>query len=160
MNITEQDIFNFVYYPGKLNEEKKEYISSNRNLFEEQIRFCEETKAQLDNTEDGQPHTYILNKKPPVKIKEKPKYKLAADSISLDKSIRTETYIDASNNILAKVVFYPDKTKIFILSKENKPLNNFKLTIKPANKTYQIESSNEPLELPEGVEIDGINIEI
>ncbi len=160
MNITEQDIFNFVYYPRKLNEEKREYITSNRNLFEEQIRFCEETKAQLDNTEDGQPSTYILNKKPPVKIKEKPKYKLAADSISLDKSIRTETYIDSANNILAKVVFYPDKTKIFILNEENKPLINFKLTIKPANKTYQIESNNEPFELPSGMEIESINIDM
>ena len=160
MIITEKDIFNYVYYPEKLIWDKRKYIDANKQLFSREIKLCEETFAALNSQNTKKVNIILLDKKPVVNFQKQPEYFLAADSVNLDKSISTETYTDSKNNILVKVVFYPEKTKLFIFNEENKPINNFKLNIKPLNKSYQIASSSEPLELPAGLEIESLSIEI
>lgn len=157
MKITEKDIFNFVYYPGKLSEEKYGYIESNRNLFDKQIKLCENTLSGLNTNAKNK---VVLKKKAHLKVQKQRQYYLAAESITLDKSIKTETYTNNEGNIIAKAVFYPDKTKIFIFSEAEKPIKNFKLVINPANKSIPITDINDPIELPPGFEIESINIEL
>ncbi len=160
MKITEQDIFNYVYYTAKLSPEKQQYIKSNRNFFEKQITLCEDTFSALNQEKSALNNIIILNKKAALNLQKEQEYFLAADSISLDKSIRTETYTDSKNNFLVKVIFYQDKTRLFIFNEENKPIYNFRLNIKPLNRTYQIENSSEPIELPAGLEINSIELEM
>jgi hypothetical protein len=39
--ITEQDIFNYVFYPGSLTTDKKNYLDSFQNDYIEQIEFAD-----------------------------------------------------------------------------------------------------------------------
>lgn len=160
MKITEKDIFNFVRFPDKLNDEKKRYIRANIVLFEDSIKLCAETAAGPSKSESPVKREIQLEKLASKSLKNSPEYYLAADSINMSKSTRTETFMNAANDIVAKAIFYNDKTKIFILSETGSPINNFKLTIKPSEKSYLVGSINEPLELPAGVEIESMRIEI
>ena len=160
MKITEQDIFNYVYYPEKLDSKVIEYIGLNKKLFEKQIEFCKNTLSELNNIKNKNSKLITLKKLQSLKIEQKPSYYLAADSVSLDKSIKTETFINADNNLIVKVISYNDKTKIFILNEKNDIIKNFKLIVKPSNISYNIKSSSEPIELPAGLDIEGIDVEI
>ena len=160
MKITEQDIFNYVYYPEKLEHRVIEYIDLNKILFKEQIEFCKNTLSELNKIKPESDNIITLKKLPPLKIEQKPSYYLAADSVSLEKSIKTEPFISAENNLIAKVISYNDKTKIFILNEKNDTIKNFKLIIKPSNLSYDINNNSEPIELPAGLEIESIDIEI
>lgn len=160
MNITEQDIFDFVRFPDKLSEEKKRFIRENILNFEESIKLCAGTMGDLNEFKYSGKSPVVLEKQTSKGQKKQPEYYLAADSINMTKSTRTETFMNAANDIVAKAIFYNDKTKIFILSEAGGPINNFKLTIKPSEKSYIMENNSEPLELPSGVDIDSINIEM
>ena len=160
MKITEQDIFNYVFYPEELGHGIIEYIDLNKNLFKEQIEFCENIHVELNKLKAENNNIITLKKMPPIKIEQKSTYYLAADSMSLDKSIKTETFINADNNLIAKVISYSSKTKIFILNEKNNTIKNFKLIVKPSNISYNIPNISEPIELPAGIEIESIDIEI
>lgn len=160
MEISEQDIFNYVFYPDKLLPAKYRYIKANMSLFERQIKLCENTFSALKDSVKGENRIITLIKKPAKYIPQKPQYYLAADSIKMDKSIRTETYIDNGNNILVKAVYYPDKTKIFLFNEGDKSVGDFRLIIKSADRSFQIDNFNEPVELPSGLDIQNIIIEL
>ena len=160
MEISEQDIFNYVYYPEKLTPEKHNFIESNKKRFEEQIKLCENTLSVLKEKYANTKKIIILEKKPVTYIPKQPQFYLAADSITLDKSIRTETYINNENNILVKAVFYNDKTKIFVFNEGTQSITNIRLIVQTAEKPIQIGNINEPIELPAGLEIKSINVEL
>ncbi len=159
MKISEKDIFNFVYYPGKLKEEIKNYIFSNRKLFEEEIRLCQITKNGLTGEYAQLKNLIILDKMPALELNQQPKYLIAADSINLKKSVKTETYVNKENRIFAKAVFYKDKTRVFVYSEDSSIPADFKIILKPSDLSFIIDSGNEPIDLPAGLEIDSIYIE-
>ncbi len=160
MIITERDIFNFVNYPEKLDREKADYIRSRRALFKEQIGYCEEEKREIDERVQNGMKVFHLMRVPYIEKKKEPVYYLAADSINLDKTIRTETYVSEGERYYIKAVFYSDKTKIFVFGGNETRIKNFKLMIKPSEKTYIMESNDAPLELPAEVHIDSIRLEL
>lgn len=49
MKISEKDIFDFVYYPGNLEEKKYRYIKSNLKKYADLIEFLNETKSNLEH---------------------------------------------------------------------------------------------------------------
>lgn len=159
MKINEEDIFNFVYYPEKLKQEIKNYISVNKKLFEKEIKLCEATKNRLALNGESLRNIISLYKILALEVKNQSGYLIAADSINLDKSVKTETYVNKENSLFVKAVFYKDKTKIFVFSEDDNTVTDFKIILKPSELSFKIDSSSEPIELPAGLEIESINIE-
>jgi len=168
MKITEQDIFNFVFYPEKLEADKFKFISSNRDKHQEIISFCESLQtannANLEGVADSinkninRKSTNIiqLNKVEPKAKKDD--YFIAADSPQLQPQIKTDTFIDESKTYFAKAIYYEENIKIFLFENENNVLENIELSLLPSEKVYQLESNHAPIIIENRESIDSIKI--
>ncbi len=171
IKITEQDIFNFIFYPNEIIEEKRDLISQNESLAEI-VEFYKNLKVDIDSKFDFSIKKKIAEKIPVYSLPkvielyqlkylnpEKKLNRLAADSEKeLKPKITTKTFIDEDKDYLVKVLQNGNNTKIFVFSTKDEIIENFNLFIEPLELEFYLKDNTEPLILEGKVEVDKIRI--
>lgn len=165
MKITERDIFNYVFYPEVLEEDKKKYIETSDKL-QSQVDFYSSIKSSM-NQEVPERIKQKINEKikaqnakkrimlSPINQLDAPQevaIKLAAKSIEPDEYLKIVNYSDTEQQFLAKIQSYDQHTKIFIIPVDTKTISDISLTIYPQKISYHLESSNEALVIDEAID--------
>lgn len=174
MKVTERDIFNFVFYPGLVSVEIKEFLTSIEETSLEVI-FYKELKSAL--AEETNP---ILKKKITNKIaaykfenkitlypmheplqKRKPEYLVLAAASEENKTpqIITKTFVDDGKDYLIKVLTYGSNTKVFVFSTHDEIVKNFNIIIEPQNLKFHLEDNTEPLKIDQAIEAEQVSLE-
>ena len=153
MNITEKDIFKFVFYKSELSQEKQNFISQNLEKFSSSIKLLNEInstseidvspmtmKRITDLIERTQENKEIVLT--PINFKNCSDYLiLAADSKSNEGNEKTQTFTDLENNYIAKIVTEDAETKLFLFANSNMANANISLTVYPSKQKYSLESN-------------------
>jgi len=176
--ITEKDLFDFVFSPTLLSEEKLLYLE-NSDDFSKEIEFFIELKKSIQ-TEISEEERILISKKIPAysydsskntaKIiylhpVEYPKKKvkgliLAAASENNGKSnITSRTFYDDNKTYIIKVINYENSSKIFVFSTLDEIIKNFDIIILPQKLKYHLEDNTEPLLLDFNIDPENIVIE-
>jgi hypothetical protein len=156
MNITEEDIFKFVFNPESLSKGKLEYLNANQNRFKKEIDYCKGLLAQTNITEIDSITEQIIQKIKSFKIVElypqiiKPKeengVKLAAASVLKEKKSNSLSFTDPNSKYLIRIVTTESQTLLYLFS-EDKSKHDFQLTIHPSKTQYQIMDLSKPIEI-------------
>jgi hypothetical protein len=163
-DISEQDIFNFVFYPDQLSIEKKEYLNRHIDEFKEQIDFCmalKQTTVQYAKGKETSKHDFtIVELMPiqPITPNNNNYLTLAAASAELSKKIETKTFMDANSRFLVRLVCTENEKKLYVFSKE-KCLEDIKITLFPSEKCYKINPVESSIVIDKTEEIEKISIE-
>lgn len=170
IEITEQDLFNYVFAPQSLSAEQIDLIEA-VSSFEEIIAFYNQLKLDSQNKPDAE-----LKKKLAEKITayflpdiiqlyqisennlKQNGQRLAADSRNLDPKTITKTFVDNDNEYLIKVLTDDNITKVFVFSTQNEMIKDFDLIIEPDNLKYHLDDNSKPLEIDKSIEIEKIEI--
>lgn len=172
--ITEQDIFNFIFFPHLLGDEKKFSIenSSEHNYIlnfyrtikaDSEKPISEKIKHDLSLKINIYNHVRFFRLK---KVEEgKPPRKrefalLAAASKEEKPKVIAQSFLDEENRYLIRVLKSNDTTKIYSFSADEQEIKNFKLKILPSGKEFIMADNNSPLELKEELEFDEVFLEL
>lgn len=174
MHIYEHDIFNYVFFPHVLSDDKKIYLETNRNLYKEELEFYsnfnkpipKDINDKLDTKVEKKLNKYfqsIVIELHPIKEPQKQKFnehKLAAASRGLTPQMITKTFLDEEKEILIKVIGEGETTKIYIFSTKNERINNFDIIIEPLGVKYHLQNNLEPLKIEKVIDIESIKIQL
>jgi len=168
--ITEKDIFNFVFYPEFLSKEKVsflqtssdfndevEFYSSIRNSLSDELDF--EVKQKIASTIDIYKLKNIIYLYPveELKIQKRSNELVLAAASKEDKpTISTKTFYDADKTYIIKVINYDKSSRVFVFSTQYELIKDFELNILPQNLKYHISDNSAPLELDFNVEPESI----
>ncbi len=174
INITEKDIFNFVFFNTILSKEKKEYLNNNP-IFKVQLDFYKKLKEILleeipNNIKEKiasgidaykKIKTFVLY---PVDYGHKKKHSdvliLAADSLAAESNeIQSKTFIDEGKNYLIRLIKENSKSKIYVFSTHETVMKNFTVVIKPQSVKYVLNDNSKPLEIEGNIDPESIEIE-
>lgn len=173
IDITEQDLFNYVFFPESLSPEILHFLSNSKE-FSDEIEFFSELKGSLTKELSlevkkelaDRIQSYHFNKiitLYPVKYSAKKKVNgliLAAASDEVKKPIvSSRTFYDNDKTYIIKVINYENSSKIFVFSTHYELIQNFDLIISPQNLRYHIDDNSIPLELDFKVLPESITIE-
>jgi len=172
--ITEQDIFNLIFFPHLIDAEKKFIIEGSpeykylldfyRNIKTDTEKpISEKVKHDLSLKINIYNHVRFFRLK---KVEEsKPRRKrefavLAAASADEKPEIIAKSFLDENNKYLIRVIKTKDITKIYSFSSDEQEIKNFKLTILPSGKEFMMADNNSPLELKEELEFEEVYLEL
>ena len=172
MNITEKDLFNYVFFPDILSRQKYIQISENKSKFFNELTFLSEYKENLKEKVSDRIIEKILSKLEAYSnsfgiVLEKTnnphlfpsgKLVLAAESPILEQKLRTDTFEDKNSEYLVKIITDQQQNRIFIFNKDNSEMRNVKINIEPSGKSFVLESSFKPYIISPKQEINRISI--
>lgn len=170
IEITEQDLFNYVFAPQSLSAEQIDLIEA-VSSFEEIIAFYNQLKLDSQNKPDAELKKKLAEKIPAYFLPDiiqlyqisennlkQNGQRLAADSRNLDPKTITKTFVDNDNEYLIKVLTDDNITKVFVFSTQNEMIKDFDLIIEPDNLKYHLDDNSKPLEIDKSIEIEKIEI--
>ncbi|RJP74124.1 MAG: hypothetical protein C4539_00695 [Ignavibacteriales bacterium] len=171
MEISEKDIFDYVFYRETLQTDKLKYIDENYSLFTKEIEYYKSFHNSIDNEINeemsnkffaalsaGRTKVIELYPKQIELPQEDEQYRLAADSVYLTAKTGSQSFSDSKSTVLVKLLTKDNKTQIYVFSTVDKQLKNIKLTISPSNKTFSMENNKTFIEVPEALSVDGIQM--
>ncbi len=173
MQITEKDIFNFVFFPENVSTEIKLFLEESRD-FKNEIDLYESMKNSLADDLSDKTKNKIASKievyKPsnvihlfPVKGNQNNRYvnkiRLAAASLEEKPKITSKTFYDENMTYIIKVLNYENRSKIFVFSPQYELIKDFELIISPQNLKYHIKDNTSPLELDMNIDPELISLE-
>lgn len=166
-NITEEDIFNFIFSPDKLPKVKFNYLTANQERFQNEIALCREL-INSDNTDYKSLTDKILeqiNSRNIIELyqqKSKPieenGIKLAAASVLTESPRNTFSFVDSESKYLIRIV-KTDLQNLLYLFTDDKKKEKFKVKLYPSEAEYNISNTSQPIEILEEKVIDKISIE-
>ncbi len=184
MEITERDLFNYVFYKETLAEDKAQFLKKT-DIYKDEIDFFSSLKNSLSEEISPELKKKIIQKIPAYRnepdlnrdklsniivlypVVEKPKRKkkseglvLAADSAELKQLQASQTFSDEKKEYLIKLVSSESETKIFVFSTSEAELKNLKLTLHPKETEYFLKDNSNPLEVNESVSVESISLEL
>jgi hypothetical protein len=172
IEITEKDLYKFVFYPEQLSDEKRDYIISNYSVYEDLIDELNSYKDNLDLDVSDEILENINEKIDAAQSEDTivlsriernanlNQLRIAADSPRPSEYTRTETFVDPDNQFLAKVIQHKERTKVFILPKDETGVFEIKLTLFPSNEVYHTNIKDMPLILDPIQNINSIHLSI
>lgn len=169
MEITDRDIYNFVFSPETLEPAKKTYLESNFVRFQRQIDYCRQLK-EINLAEPQEqaiinivdkvltPNVFeLIPSVSPTETKDS-KLKLVAKSQNLQKKNYSYSFNDANSDHVIKIINTPTETLLYFFSSGSIP--KAKLTFFPSGRTYTIIDTSKPIEILEESIIEKVTIEI
>lgn len=157
MNISEKDLYKFVFNPEELAQEKFSFISQNIKFFISQISFLTEMKENMSfsvsdkivneiNSKievQDRGNLIILNK---IESNNDKDYLiLAADSPHQNEEIISNTFRDNNGFYLAKINTTSERSKIFVFFQDKTNNHQYSLTINPSGDRFSFRSTQLPL---------------
>jgi hypothetical protein len=154
MKISEQDIFNYIFFRDKLSVETIRFIEEN-TVFNDEISFYSSMKNSLSASDKK---VYILK---PVTLNFKrynstPRY--AAASADLTRKTEFTTFTDEQSGYLCRFIKSDNKNLLYIISADERTDKKLDITIFPSETTYHLDNIKDPLHLPE-IEVELIHLE-
>ena len=171
--ITETDIFNFVFYSELISKEKVSYLESSSD-FREEINFYLSLKESLNEVLGPEIRKKIASKINsynlsniiylyPVDEYQSRKLsinvRLAAASPEEKPKVSSKTFYDDEKTYIIKVINYEKSSKVFVFSTQYELIKDFELNILPQNLKYHLSDNSAPLELEFNVEPESISLE-
>ena len=169
--ITEQDIFNYVFFPETVSSEKRIKIQNDENLAEAIEFIGEVLKASKRKPEislrkklaDKIPaYTYsnIIRLDPMKDVLGARSKHLAADSESrsLISKMMSNTFIDKDQEFMIKVISSENTSKIFVFTTNNESIQNFDILIQPNSLKYHFDDNSQPLTIDHKIDITDVQI--
>lgn len=173
MKITERELFDFVFFPENLPNDKVEYLK-NFKEFDDEIKFYHSVKDSFDEELREDIKQKIAERIPiyiPAKIfflfpvKKTVKEKngdvtvLAAASPKEKPSVKAKTFIDESNHYLIRLLNFKDSSKIYVFSTTEEVLRNYKVKIKPSGQTFEQSDNSTAIEINSPIEAENIELQ-
>jgi hypothetical protein len=168
IEITEEDIYRFVYSPESLSKVKFHYLTANQERFKNEIALCSEIKYRPDIEEAVSLTDAILKKinsstiiklLPQItKPIEENGVKLAAASILKEKKSNSMSFTDSESKYLVRIV-KTDSQYLLYLFTANDTITSYKIRFNPSESVYQIDDISQPIEIIEEMHIEEITIE-
>ena len=174
MEITEKDIFYFVFNSSLLTPEKIQYLQSKIKDYP-QLGIYRDIKISL-NEEISQPlkekiaqkiPTYkisLVYKLFPWTIEVKEYYEttpvLAAASGESNSANLSKTFIDKEKNIVIRLIGTTKSSKLFVFPVSGNKLEEFSLTLNPGLQQYYFKDSSESKIIENVPDIESISIEL
>jgi hypothetical protein len=172
LEITEQDIFVYVFNREVLSQDKISAIETS-DKYQEQIKFFNSLKKELAADISFYDKIRIAKKIPLYKVPEfielfplkKTKTAinnqvliLAAASPEIPPKFQTKTFIDNEKQFLIKLVTSEKESKIFVFSTTDEELHKLRLIISPGEVEYRMKDNSQPLILNGSVNAESIKI--
>jgi len=170
MNISEKDLYKYIFYPNKLSKEKFDYISLNKATFKSEIDYLKNIKNSYPSLISNEITNKILDK---IEIFEKGNeiilYKiepdsdndyliLAADSPREKAEIITSTFKDNNGLFLIKINTTSDRSKIYLFFQDMEKRHEYNLTLNPSGENFEFNSAQLPLIVKPLANIKNINL--
>jgi len=171
--ITERDIFNFVFFPELISKEKERFLATSAD-FKDELEYYSSVKESLRDEINLEIKKKLSSKINVYKlaniiylypVEEYPNKKtsdnlvLAAASPEDKPKISSKTFYDEGKSYIIKVINYEKSSKIFVFSTQYELIEDFDLLILPQNLKYHIEDNSAPLELDLNVDPESISLE-
>jgi len=171
--ITENDIFNYVFFRYLLNQDKIILIENN-SIFRDNIAFYVDLKNKLVRDVSKEVKNKIslkiseyklINKILLTLVKEEPVKKkkdflvLAADSPKEEPRISTKTFINEDSGYLVKLINLKNSAKVFVFSAYVEVLQNYKIIFQPSGASFFQSDNSSPLEINYKIEAENIELE-
>ena len=172
MKISEEDIFMYVLYPNKLNQDINNYIRANENLFPVQIEFF---KSYI--TSFNSPDIEIQSRKAierilplqniielfPLTAKIIPrKYAVTFAAATRDEVVKQSesiTYSDENSKYLMRLISNKDKCILYFFPKSDNKDQELKITLMPSVEIHIIKNTSQQIEITQPNKIEKILIE-
>lgn len=172
MNITEKDIFDFVFGKGSLPDDIKNFLR-NTDDYKEQIIFYTEMKNSLDMeigvelkkkfadkiAEYTFPSVIHLYPQKEKSVKKNVRQVFAAASENEKPKITSKTFYDENRNFIIKLLNYESSSKIFVFAVYDEIIKDFTINLLPQNLHYHMDDNSLPLELEMNLEPESISLE-
>ena len=172
MNISERDIFNFVFYESLLSPEKIKFIDDSDG-FNEVVNFYKNLKSAISQNISTEiknklrekipayrVSSYKLFPMPDISQKKKPSIlTLAADSGKIKSNTTTTTFIDEEKQFLIKLLNFENSAKLFVFSTDDEVIRNFKIIIQPSNLVFEQADNSQPLQIDNPIQAASIELE-
>lgn len=174
MEITEKDIFYFVFKSSLLSPEKMQYLQSKIKDYP-QLGIYGDIKNSLNEGITGSLKEKIAKKIPLYKlsvvyelflwtIEAKESYEttpvLAAASGESTSGNLSKTFIDKEKNIVIRLIGTTKSSKLFVFAVSGNKLEEFSLTLNPCAQQYYFKDSSESKIIENVPEIESISIEL
>jgi len=167
IEITEHDIYKFVFSPETLEPVKKTYLGSNLERFQRQIDYCRQLKSinivetqekAIINIVDKVIVPKIIELVPSVEPTESKdsKLRLAAKSLNLEKKNYSFSFTDTNSEHIIKIVQANSQNLLYFFS--IKPIQKIKVTFFPSENSYTIQDTAKPIEILEESTINRIEL--
>ena len=152
--ITEQDIFNYVFYPETLSPDMRHFIDKHQSDFKSQIELC---KA-LNETASSDSNIIYLLRVEPSTLNLNTHFTLAAASSELSKKIETMTFMDSNSQFLVRLVASGGEKTLYVFPKDQ-DFKEAKLTLLPSQKSFSISPVESTIKIDDSENIEKISIE-
>ncbi len=172
VEISERDIFNFVFFEDLVSPEKTKFISGT-NDFGEIINFYSSLKSALAKNIPLKIKNKIREKIPVYRVlsyklfpltnsslkKKSSGLTLAADSPLIKSKMTNATFIDEEKHFLIKLLNFENSAKIFVFSTDDEIIKNYKIIIQPSNIIFEQTDNSQPILIDSTVEASSIELE-
>ena len=172
MDISEKDLFYYVFFNTELDEQKKTEIKSNK-YFKQIISFYESLKSELELKVSAQEKISIAKIIPAYKaeivvelfpLKEKKSIYgnfpiLAAASAETDFKVNSQTFFDEENDYLIRLLNFQDSSRIYVFSITDQVLKNYKVILHPSEESYTQKDNSVPLEINNVSHVESIELQ-
>ena len=162
ISITEEDLFQFVFYIEELPEEKRIYLKENQGLFAQELDFLKSFKGDIISGipgSDNPPSKVIhLKKDTTVTRSNSSRLRLAAASDTITKNIETSTFNDRGQNYIVRQVIEKDKNQLFLFPKVENISQKISITLFPSKLKYHSTKTSTTIDLPLDISVDEILI--
>ncbi len=159
-NITEIDLFNFIFFKHLLNEDKKRIITLGEK-FKESLNFYTRMHKELNKDLSLAAKKKIASLIPSYRLTEKvelfpiPFTKLAtkrntfvaAADDNIGARFISMSLTDEEKSYLARIVCQHTHCQLFIFSSNNSVIKNFDVTLYPQGYKYHFDDNTKPVEL-------------
>ncbi len=169
IEITERDIFKFVFSPELLPHDKREYLEKNTDRFKEEIELCLSLKDNSFGSEVDEIAKRVESYIGSCKIvelfssdnhfeKNVQRLRLSAASAKLTQKVNYSSFADSDSNNVIKIIKNGDQTLMYLFSQHS--VTKAKVTLFPSETTYILENISQPIEILDEKNIEKINVEL
>jgi hypothetical protein len=167
VNITERDLYKFVFSPESLSLEVKTYLENNLDRFKTQIDYCKslkniseneiaDTSIEIlsdkildENTIELIPSNYNSNVNTD-------KIRLAAASLKLEKKNYSLSFNDDANENAVKIISIDSQMPLYLFS--TIVFKKATITLLPSEINYTVVDASKPIEILKEEQIDKVII--
>ncbi len=168
--ITEQDIFNYIFFREKVSDEKINEIVAHKH-YAAAIEFYSALKNETER------HLTISEKKNlaakipiykfdgkfellPFRVNDMENgMRLAASSKNNENNINAVSFFSETKEFLCRIVSTQTQRLLYCFSTDQEELKDFKLTLHPAGIEFQCKSNAEPITVSTDLKIEKISFE-
>jgi hypothetical protein len=174
MNISERDIFDYVFSQNELGIDKLDFINNNLVKYAKEIEICKSSlNAFYDETNIEPPKSIresavnftgkkviFLDKVLPEENNSNGIVRLAADSPKFEKKVSVDTFIDKKQEYVVKVISQEDSTNIYVFKNDNSPIENFSLELLPSHKILRYQNNSNPIQIEYQPSIENVELHV